>query len=275
MGKNLELSIESYIPMLISYGINLLSAVLILFVGIRLAKFATKAIKKGMSARNSDENLIGFIATLISTLIKVLTIVTAVTQLGIGMTSFTALLGAAALSIGMAFSGTLSNFAGGVIILLFKPFKSGDWINSLNHEGEVQTVTIFNTIIKTSENKLVIFPNGMVINNPITNITSQKIRRLEWVVNLSYGNDVQVARELFVGILEKDDRVLKDKPIFVGLGELSSSSVDLKIRCWVDNSNYLALQFDMSEKIYVEAPKHGLSFPFPTMNVHLENTDNN
>ncbi len=274
MEKFLGQSIESYIPLMIKYGANFLIACLILFIGFRLAKFATKALKKGMTARHSDANLIGFIATLVSTLIKIMAIVTAVTQLGIAMTSFAALLGAAALSIGMAFSGTLSNFAGGVIILLFKPFKSGDWISSMGKDGEVQTVTIFNTIIKTAKNELVIFPNGMVINNPITNITSLGMRRLEWVVSLTYGDDVQEARNLFVSILENDPRVLKDKPIFVGLGELGDSSIDLTVRCWVNNSDYVALQFAITEKIYEEAPKKGLSFPFPTMDVNVVSEQN-
>lgn len=262
---------ESFLPTLISYGVKLLVAILILFVGFRLAKFAANAIRKGLALRNADANLVGFIATLVTTLIKVMTIISAITHLGIAMTSFAALLGAAALSVGMAFSGTLSNFAGGVIILFFKPFKSGDTIISLGNEGEVQTITIFNTILKTGDSKTIILPNGSVINNPLTNVTSIGVRRLEWNISFAYGDDIKNARTMIEGILKSDDRVLKDRPIYVGLGELADAAIIVKVRAWVNAGDFLAVQFDVNERIYESAEKNGLNFPYPTMDVNVTN----
>lgn len=262
---------ESLIPTLISYGVKLLVALLILFVGFRLAKFASNAIRKGFSLRHADANLVGFIATLVTTLIKVMAIISAITHLGIAMTSFAALLGAAALSIGMAFSGTLSNFAGGVIILFFKPFKSGDTIVSLGNEGVVQTVTIFNTILKTGDSKIIILPNGSVINNPLTNITSVGIRRAEWNIAFAYGDDIKVARKMIDEILKADERILKDKAIFVGLGELGDSNIIIKVRAWVNSGDHSSVLMDVNEKIYEKAAENGLHFPSPSMEVSLLN----
>ncbi len=260
---------DTIIPTFISYGGRLIVSLLIIAIGLRVAKLVNKAVRKAMEMRQADASLAGFIATLVTTLIKVMTIVSAITHLGIAMTSFAAMLGAAALSIGMAFSGTLSNFAGGVVILFFKPFKAGDTVVSLGNEGDVQTVTIFNTILKTGDNRLVILPNGSVINNPLVNITSQGVRRIEWNISFSYGDDIKAVRTMAESILNAEPRVLKDKPISIGLGELRDSAIIVKIRCWVNADDYSGVLFSVNEKIYEQAGKNGLSFPFPTVDVNL------
>lgn len=192
--------------------------------------------------------------------------VTAITQLGVEMTSFVTILGAAGLAIGMAFSGTLANFAGGVMILLFKPFKVGDTILVQNQQGQVKEIQIFYTYLHTSDNKVIVLPNGPVANGNIVNFTKAGKRRVDWTIAISYGDDYVKAHELLVRFLKEDKRVLKDPEPFVALGNLGPNSVNLTVRAWAKNDNFWPVYFDLNKRIYAEFEKEGLHFPPPAEN---------
>jgi small conductance mechanosensitive channel len=253
----------------LSLGVKLAIAISIFVIGFWLAKFVSRAFVKIMKKSNTDESLVIFLSSLIRAVIKVLVIVTAISQLGVEMTSFVALLGAAGLAIGMAFSGTLSNFAGGVMILLFKPFKVGDYVRMQGEEGDVKEILIFNTILTTRDNKTIIMANGAVANNTIVNYTSAVNRRVDWSFGIAYGDDLKVAKELFAKFIKEDSRILTDPEAFIGLGELADSSVNIAVRAWVKTEDYWDVFFEMNERVYTEFEKAGLHIPFPQMDVHL------
>ena len=255
---------------LVRIGTNLLICVIILVVGFYLAKFATKAIRKVLQKSNTDEGLVTFISSFSSMVMKILVIITAITQLGIEMTSFVALLGAAGLAIGMAFSGTLSNFAGGVMILVLKPFKVGDLILTQGEQGVVKEIQIFNTYLHTGDNKVIILPNGAVANGNITNFTKADVRRVDWTISISYGDDAVRAKQTLLKYANEDQRILNDPETFVGIMTMANSSVDLVMRAWVKTDYYWPVYFEMNERVYAQFPEEGFSFPFPQMDVHLK-----
>lgn len=256
---------------LLEIGMNLLLAITVLVIGFWLAKILSRAIERLMVKRNSDKSLTSFMRSLVSGMIKTLVIVTAITQLGIEMTSFVAILGAAGLAIGMAFSGTLSNFAGGVMILMFKPFKAGDLVKMQGEEGIVDEVQIFNTYLKTTDNKVIILPNGPVANGNITNYTRSEKRRVDWKFGIAYGDDLKVAKDVLSRFIKEESRVINDPEPFVGLGELGDSSVNITVRVWVKTEDYWDVFFKMNERVYTEFGAAGLSIPFPQMDVHVHN----
>lgn len=256
---------------LLSIGAKIGIAILVLIVGFWLAKFLAKSMNKMLQKRETDPSLNSFLASLVSILIKTLTIITAITQLGVEMTSFVAILGAAGLAIGMAFSGTLSNFAGGVMILLFKPYKVGDLVSMQGETGAVEEILIFNTILKTPDNQTIIVANGAAANGNITNYTKDSdIRTVNWTFGIAYGDDLKVARELIMKFFDEDKRILDDQEKVVVLGELGDSSVNLACRVWVKNDDYFGVLFDINERVYNEFGGAGLSIPFPQMDVHVQ-----
>lgn len=255
---------------IVDIGINIAIAIAVLFIGFWVAKALSKGVRKVMERKNTDPSLVGFISSLVSALIKTLVVVTAITQLGVEMTSFVAILGAAGLAIGMAFSGTLSNFAGGVMILLFKPFKVGDFVKIQGEEGIVKEVLIFNTILTTLDNKVIIMANGAVANGTIINYTKADKRRVDWTFGVGYGDDFKVAKELLTKFAAEDDKILKDPDVFIGLGELGDSSVNISVRAWCKTEDYWDVFFKMNERVYNEFDAAGLSIPFPQMDVHIQ-----
>lgn len=257
----------------IQIGLKIIIATVILIIGFWISKMLSKATKNVLVRRASDANLVSFLSSLVSGLVKTLVIVTAITQLGIEMTSFVAILGAVGLAIGMAFSGTLSNFAGGIMILLFKPFKSGDFVKIQSEEGFVSEVTIFNTFLKTTDNKVVILPNGPVANGNITNYTKEEMRRVDWTFGVSYGDDLKVAKDTLNRYIQEDSRILKDPASLVALGELGSSSINIKVRAWVKTDDYWDVYFAMNERVYNEFGAENLNFPFPHMDVLIRKND--
>lgn len=255
---------------LVKSGTNLLVAVIIFLVGFWLAKWVGRIVVRILTRGKVDAGLITFLSSLATIVLKVLVIVTAITQLGIEMTSFVAILGAAGLAIGMAFSGTLSNFAGGVMILLFKPFKVGDTILTQNLQGTVKEIQIFYTYLHTSDNKVIVIPNGPIANGPLTNFTKANVRRVDWSIPISYGDDYVKAHQLILKYLSEDKRVKKDPAPFVALGELGSS-VMITVRAWAKTDDYWNVFYELNRKIYEEFEKEGLHLTSPQDHiVHLQ-----
>ncbi len=256
---------------LVRMGTNLIISVLILVIGFWLAKMLSKGLRRVLRKSNTDEGLVTFATSFVSMVLKILVVVTSITQIGIEMTSFVAILGAAGLAIGMAFSGTLSNFAGGVMILVLKPFKVGDTVMTQGEQGEVKEIQIFNTYLYTTDNKVIILPNGPVANGNIINFTKADKRRVDWTFSIAYGDDFQTAKRLLESFIKEDKRILNEPEPFIGIALLSPSSVDLTVRVWVFTDDVRPVFFDMNQRVYSEFEKAGLHFPFPQMDVHLKN----
>lgn len=261
----------SVFKVVLDFGLRLGIAIAIFIIGFWLAKFISKMVVRILNKRESDPSLISFLSSLTRAIIKILVVITAITQLGVEMTSFVAILGAAGLAIGMAFSGTLSNFAGGVMILFFKPFKYGDYVDVQGEEGFVDQILIFNTILKTMDNKIIILANGSVANGTIINFTKADKRRVDWHFGIAYGDDLKVAKELLGKFIKEEKRILSNPAPFVGVGALADSSVDIVVKVWVETDDYWDVFYDMNERVYNEFGAAGLHIPFPQMDVHLKN----
>ena len=257
--------------LLFEYGPIVLGALVALVIGLWVIKWVLKAINAGMTRGSVDESLKPFLISLISALLKVMLAISIMSMLGIAMTSFIAILGAAGLAVGMALSGTLQNFAGGVMILLFKPFKVGDVIEAQGYTGSVKEIQIFVTILNTPDNKTIIIPNGGLSNGSMINYSTQENRRVDWVFGIGYGDDLNKAKSILTSILSSDERVLKDPAIFIGLGEMADSSVNLTVRVWVKAADYWGVFFDTNEKVYNDFNEGGINIPFPQMDVHVHN----
>jgi small conductance mechanosensitive channel len=269
--KYFGFSQEDILGSLIEIGLTLLVSVIIFFIGMRLAKFFSKMVVRVLERRDSDKGLITFMKGLVSGLIKILTIITVFSQLGIEMTSFIALLGAAGLAIGMAFSGTLGNLAGGVMLLIFKPLKVDDFITAQGESGTVKEIQIFHTIMTTTDNKTIIIPNGPLSNSNIINFSMQPTRRVDFSFGFGYGEDFKLARDTVLEIVNSHDKVFKDPEPFVKLGSLGDSSVNLTVRVWCNKEDYWDIHFYVNEKIYEKYGEiDGLSIPFPQMDVHVD-----
>ncbi|MDR0803238.1 mechanosensitive ion channel domain-containing protein [Fluviicola sp.] len=247
---------------LVKSGTSLIFAIIVLLAGFWIAKWVGRLVVRILTRGKVDAGLITFLSSLATIMLKVLFIVTAITQLGIEMTSFVAILGAAGLAIGMAFSGTLSNFAGGVMILLFKPFKVGDTILTQNLQGTVKEIQIFYTYLHTSDNKVIVLPNGPMANGPMTNFTKTGVRRVDWSISISYGDDYIKAHQLILKYLSEDKRVKKDPEPFVALGELGAS-VMITVRVWAKTEDYWNVYFELNKRIYSEFEKEGLHLNSP------------
>lgn len=256
----------------LEYGQKLGMGILILVIGLWVAGMITNGLKKLMAKRNLDPALQGFLGSMLGITLKVLVVISALGTLGIEMTSFVAILGAAGLAVGMALSGTLQNFAGGVMILIFKPFKVGDVIEAQGYVGSVAEIQIFNTILKTPDNKTIIIPNGGLSTGSMVNYSTEARRRVDWTFGIGYGDDAEKAQEVLLQMLNEDDRVLKDPAPFVAVSALADSSVNFTVRAWVESANYWAVFFDLNKRVYKEFGQHGLNIPFPQMDVHVHNS---
>ena len=223
-----------------------------------------------MEKREVDASLRGFLNSMIGILLKIMLFISVIGMMGVQMTSFIAILGAAGLAVGMALSGTLQNFAGGVMLLIFKPFKAGDFINAQGFSGVVKEIQIFNTILKTGDNKTIIIPNGSLSTGPMTNFSTEPKRRVDFVFGIGYGDDVDVAKKVLNELIAADERIHKDPEPFIVVSELADSSVNLTVRVWADAANYWGIYFDMQEKVYKTFGKEGLNIPFPQMDVHVQ-----
>lgn len=266
-------TLDELFQIAIQYGTRFISAVALLVIGFWLSNVLSRTIRKVLTRREVDAGLVGFLSSLVSALIKTLVIVTSITQLGVEMTSFVAILASAGLAIGMAFSGTLSNFAGGVMILLFKPFRAGDYVHVQNQEGTIREVTIFNTILTTSDNKVVILPNGPVSNGNIVNFSKSSNRRVEWRIPLADANDFPQVKSVISKVLDSREDVQKQPAYFIGLGDLSASTLLVVVQAWTKNGNHNKLFYELNEVFFNEITKAGIAFPSPSMEVKLTKND--
>lgn len=255
--------------MIMEYGLKLIYAIIILMIGLWIIKAITNGLKKFMVKRKIDDSLIPFLTSMLSMVLKVMLVITVMSMLGIEMTSFIAILGAAGLAVGLALSGTLQNFAGGVMLLIFKPFKVGDFIDAQGYSGVVKEIQIFITILTTPDNKTVIIPNGGLANGSMVNFSAQDTRRVDWTFGIGYGDKTDDARKILMDLMNADDRVLKDPEPFVGVSALADSSVNFATRAWVKGEDYWGVFFDMNNKVYNTFNEKGINIPFPQMDVHV------
>lgn len=272
--ENTEKYLDLIYEWLISNGITLLTGILVLVIGLWIVGIITRSFAKAMEKRDLNPSLRPFLKSLLNVILKILVVISVMSMIGIQMTSFIAILGAAGLALGMALSGTLQNFAGGVIILILKPFKVGDFITAGGHSGTVNEIQVFNTILKTPDNKTIILPNGSVANSSIVNFSEESTRRVDLEFGIGYGDDIDKTKALLWDIIKKDERVLADPEAMVAVKELADNSVNIVVRAWVNAENYWPLFFDMHENVKKEFDKNGISIPFPQTDVHLYNEEN-
>lgn len=267
--KGFDFSLESLMDYGIDYGTRILGAIAVLIIGFWVAKKLTNATGKAVEKRKLDEGLKTFLKSAVNALLKVLVIITALSVLGVEMTSFVAFIGAAGLAVGMALSGSLQNFAGGVMILVFRPFKVGDYIQAQGYEGVVMEIAIFNTKIKTLDGRVVIIPNSPLSSNAMVNVTHEPIRRVDLTFGISYSDDIDKAKGVLKEIMAGHEGILKDPAPDLFVGELGDSSVNFTVRPWVKHEHYWDVYFYMHEQVKKTFDQQNISIPFPQMDVHM------
>ena len=272
---NLDKYIDILKTMAVEYGPKVIGAILVLFIGFRIASAIANGVRKSLTKSKIDDSLVPFLSSLTATLLKVLVVISAMGMLGIEMTSFIAILGAAGLAVGMALSGTLQNFAGGVMILVFKPFKVGDFVEAGGQMGVIKEIQIFNTIMTTVDNKRIIIPNGGLSNSTMTNFSAEPFRRVDFTFGIGYNDDIDKARKVIMDEIGKLPQVLKEpaEP-FVGVSELADSSVNFAVRVWVKGADYWDVFFALNENVKKAFDANNISIPFPQTDVHIYNEKN-
>ena len=249
--------------------INITVAAIILFAGIWLSKLAQKSITVIMEKRNLDALLISFISNITYVMLVVLVAIAALSQLGIQTTSFIAVLGAAGLAIGLSLQGSLSNFASGVLIITFRPFKTGDFIETGSASGVVENIHIFSTQLRTGDNKTVIIPNASITGGNITNYSTKEQRRIDMVFGIGYDDDIKKAKNILHGIINADERILKDPLPVIAVSALGESSIDIVVRPWVKTDDYWPVKFDFTESVKLRFNEENIHIPYPQCDVHL------
>lgn len=263
---------------IIQFGLKVLAALLIYCVGAWIIKKIKKILSNIFAKRHTEKAIASFTMSLVSITLTILLIILTVGTLGVNTTSLAALLAAGGMAIGMALSGTVQNFAGGIMLLVFKPFKAGDFIEAQGFSGTVSEVNIVSTKLRTTDNRTIVLPNGALSGGTINNISQNPTRRVEWKIGVEYGSNTEKAREVLLGLLNDDKRVLTgpDAPELpsMKLSGLMDSSIELQLRCWVKTEDYWDVLYDTNEKIYISLPQNGISFPFPQLDVHVVDQNN-
>ena len=254
----------------VSFSIKLIKVLLIWFVGRWLLKRVVRLLKRIMEKHVDNVTVRSFVISIIDVVVMIMLILMIIGVLGIDTSSFIAIFASAGVAIGMALSGTLQNFAGGVMILLFRPFKVGDYIEAQGVAGTVKEIQMFNTIVHTGDNKVILLPNGPVSTGIINNYSRAPLRRVDFTFSISYGDDFNKAKEVLLALVAEDERVLTEPAApFVELGALAASSIDLTVRLWCKQEDYWKIKFDLNRKVYETFPKHGLNFPYQTFTVNV------
>ena len=264
--------VQILIQQLIDWGVGaggrIIGAIIIFVVGRFLISFLKKLLAKILSKRHIDPGIQSFVKSLVNILLTILLIIAVIGKLGVETTSFAALLASAGVAIGMALSGNLQNFAGGLIVLLFRPYKVGDWIESQGVSGTVREIQIFHTILTTADNKVIYIPNGALSSGTVTNYSREETRRVDWVIGVEYGENFDKVESTVQRIIAADKRILDTPEPFIALHALDASSVNVVIRVWVKTVDYWGVYFDMNKTIYTVFNKEGIGFPFPQLTVH-------
>lgn len=271
---NLGIDAEGIKDFVVYYGIQVILALVVLVLGLWIIKMITNSISKLFDKRGIDPSLRPFLRGIISISLKIMLIISIMSMVGIEMVSFIAVLGAIGLAIGMALSGTLQNFAGGVIILILKPYRVGDYIGAQGHGGTVKEIGIFNTVLKTPDNVTIIIPNGSLSNSSVTNYSMEDLRRVDFVFGIGYSDDIDKVRGVIKGLIDEDARSLKEPEPMIVISELADSSVNFTVRIWVKAPDYWSYYFDMHEKVKKSFDASGVSIPFPQTDVHLYQQSN-
>lgn len=267
---DLDLMLNGY---LIPWGIKAVLALLIFVVGRVVVKLIVSLIRKLFTRSKMDEMLINFISSIANAVLMLIVIIASLNQLGVDTTSLVALIAAAGLAISLALQGSMQNFAAGVMILIFKPFKAGNFITTGSISGVVEKVNIFSTTMRTGDNKEVIVPNGGIYSSPITNFSARDTRRVDMVFGIGYDADIRQAKAILERLIAEDTRVLPEPGPTIAISELAESSVNFIVRPWVNSGDYWAVLWDMNEKVKIEFDAAGISIPFPQMDVHLHKKD--
>lgn len=256
------------IELLMTWGPKLVLAIVILVVGIIIINSFSRFLRKVMEKRNVDPTLMPFLAGLISTLLKIMLIISVVDIVGIKTTSFVAVLAAAGLAVGLALQGSLANFAGGVLVMIFKPYQVGDYIQAQGEAGTVSSVQMFNTVLKTPDNRKVIIPNGAISSGTITNFSTEETRRMDMVFGIGYDDDLEKAKNVLKEMADADKRLLTDPPPFIAVKELADSSVNLVVRIWCKKEDYWDIHFDWQNNVKLRFDKENISIPYPHRTIY-------
>lgn len=256
-----------------AYGPMLLKAIIVLVVGFWAIGWASTALSKLMTKSDLDETLANFLKSLAGIVMKVLLVITVASMVGIETTSFIAILGAAGLAIGLALQGSLANFAGGVLILIFRPYKVGDFIDAAGQMGSVKSIEIFSTVMTSGDNKTIIIPNGAICNGAIINYSTAETRRVDIEFGIGYDDDLRAAKVALEEIIAADERILKDPAPMIVVSSLGDSCVNITTRSWVKSGDYWGVYFDLMETVKLRFDEKGISIPYPQTDVHLYKQD--
>ena len=265
--------INSITQIAADFGLRLLYAVLIIFVGRWVVKLLLKIIKSALEKTTVEETVRIFVANLLSTLLMVIIFIAAINQLGIETTSIIAMLGAAGLAIGLALLGSLANFAAGILIVIFRPYKVGDYIEAGSAAGTVLDIQIFSTVLKTPDNKVVVVPNGTIMDSSIINYTGQETRRVDIIASCGYEDDIDKVKDILQDILNRDERILEEPEPRIAVSELADNSINFIVRPWVKSSDVLSVKYSILEQIKKRFDAEGISIPYPQRDVHIYNHD--
>lgn len=268
-GTKLSRVLDSLVEQGAALGWTLIKALLVFIVGRFLISMINKLVQRVLLKRNIDPSIKTFVGSLIHIILMILLIVSVVGALGVQTASFAALLASAGVAIGMALSGNLSNFAGGLIILIFKPYKVGDFIEAQNLSGTVREIQIFHTVLTTTDNKVIYIPNGSLSSSAVINYSYQQVRRIDWTFGVEYGTDYAKVKGVLEEILAKDERILQEPATpFVAMSRLADSSVNYVVRVWVKSADYWDVYFDITRIVYERFNAEGIGFPFPQLTIH-------
>ena len=265
--------INSITQIAADFGLRLLYAVLIIFVGRWVVKLLLKIIKSALEKTTVEETVRIFVANILNTLLMVIIFIAAINQLGIETTSIIAMLGAAGLAIGLALQGSLANFAAGILIVIFRPYKVGDYIEAGSAAGTVLDIQIFSTVLKTPDNKVVVVPNGTIMDSSIINYTGQETRRVDIIASCGYEDDIDKVKDILQDILNQDERILKEPEPRIAVSELADNSINFIVRPWVNSSDVLSVKYSILEQIKKRFDAEGISIPYPQRDVHIYNHD--
>ena len=273
MEENIQELLNKAPELVATYGLKILLAIVVFFIGKMIAKSLANLISKAMSAKGVDPTVANFVRSICYYAMFTMVVIAALGQLGVQTASFVAIIGAAGLAVGFALQGSLANFAAGVLLIMFRPFKAGDFVEAGGASGVVKEVSIFTTTMTSGDNKTIIIANGSVLGGNIVNYSTQPERRIDLVIGVGYGANLDQVRKELISVVEADERVLKDKDVTIGVAELADSSVNFVCRPWVKTSDYWPTHFALLENIKKRFDEVGIEIPFPQMDVHLDKVE--